>query len=208
MDKRYYALRLNEPAAPAFCSFDRMYIGTLEEISMVMERLRMIPQYVDITNAWDAFLAGNKEATHNVAFSDIRLLQPVQLISSAKLTLSEKFWDHINVWGFPYRMKFSSAEVAEIVVKVERSYYRCIRAWLMDLCYKSFNNTWCPLTDGFWGNEFILDVSTDTAGHSILNNLLYEVEDSDEVLQNFDDLILDPDKLNFTPICEEIFADG
>lgn len=78
----------------------------------------------------------------------------------------------------------------------------------MDLCYKSFNNTWCPLTDGFWGNEFILDVSTDTAGHSILNNLLYEVEDSDEVLQNFDDLILDPDKLNFTPICEEIFADG
>lgn len=83
-----------------------------------------------------------------------------------------------------------------------------LRAWLGDLCYESFGRKWVPLTGGFWGNDFVLDVIKRPGKHFTFNNLLYIEEDSSDDLAEFEDKLLNPEALIFDKICDEIFADG
>ena len=39
MSEKYYILRLDDPAKPGFCTFDKMYVGTEETILQVASNL-------------------------------------------------------------------------------------------------------------------------------------------------------------------------
>ena len=208
MAEQYFNLNFYDPAVPAFCSFDKMYVGTIDEIRVVMNRLAKTKDYVGTVKAWKAYCTGDHNAIHNVAYRDIPLLTPVEYVSSSQLTIPGRTWEHINTWGWPYVMKISEGRISQVIVKHEGQYVRMLRAWLGDLCYESFGRKWVPLTGGFWGNDFVLDVIKRPGKHFTFNNLLYIEEDSSDDLAEFEDKLLNPEALIFDKICDEIFADG
>ena len=208
MANTYYAFFLDEPATPAFCSFDKMYIGTAEDLLTAINRLQADGLYPNSVKAVREYLNGNRKAVHSVAYQERPALEPVQFITESKLILSEKKWEHLNAWKCPYNMKIGGAFVSQIVIKHDNQYYRCVRAWMKDLLYQAPDDSWHKLDGGFWGNRSILDVSSLPDGHFQINNLLYVVEDDYNTIEEAIKNIKNPESLVFDRICDEIFGDG
>ena len=195
MTDQYYMLRLDDPAVPAFCSFAKMYVDTLDDIQFVMHRLALTKKYPDTVMAWDSYCSGNTNATHNVAYHEEPLLTPVEFVSSSLLSLPERIWNHFNAWECPYKMKISGGVVRQIVVKYKDKYIRMIRAWLDNLCFESLDNEWSPLTDGFWGHGSLLYVIQDSEEQFTLHNLLFVVEDSADTYAELEAKLTNPEEV-------------
>lgn len=208
MTKRYYAFFLDEPASPAFCSLDKMYVGTAEELLTATNRLEADGRYLDSVKAVREYLNGNRKAVHSIAYQERPALEPVKLVSESKLLVPEKEWEHLNAWRCPYEMKISGAVISQIIVKHENKYYRCVRAWMKDLSYQAADDSWDRLDGDFWGNRSILDVSILPDGHFQINNLLYVVEDIHKTIEEATMNIQNPECLVFNKICDEVFGDG
>ena len=50
MTTRYYAFFLDEPASPAFSSFDKMYVGTAEDLLTAINRLQADGLYLNLVD--------------------------------------------------------------------------------------------------------------------------------------------------------------
>ena len=209
MAENYYIFRLDDPAKPGFCSFDKMYVGTKTTLNIVTNNLEKEQDYPETVEVLRSYFNGNYKATNNIAYSEMKILTPIKIVSEHETVFGKKCWTHINIWGFPYEMKCDSGLIHQIIFKHDKKYYRCIRAWLKNLCYESVSGDWHRLTDGFWGNAAVLDVTfTPDSTDFTFNNLLYVVEEIyDDLLAASDD-ITNIDKITMKGICEEIFADG
>lgn len=105
-------------------------------------------------------------------------------------------------------MRFDRAEVKQLLIKHERKFHRLLRSKITNLCYGAVDGKWSPANGGFWGHGCLLDVQEESDGSFSLNSLLYMKQDQFERASDADDLMLDPDKVFFDRICDEIFADG
>ena len=208
MNEPIYCLRLDDPATPAFCSLGKLYFGNEHDLLMAVNGMEKAEEYPDTVKGVRSFFRGIRSATHVVAYSTIPVLLPVERVCSSTLSIAAYSWEHTNAWGYSYQMRFRKADVVQLLVKLEQKYYRCIRAWISDLYYADPNDEWRPLDGGFWGHKGLLDISRPSDGSFVLNNLLYVVEDVFDNLADADDYILDPKRLEFGRICDEIFADG
>lgn len=208
--EKYYVLHLDDPAAPSFCSFDKIYIGTEKTIKTVADNLEKNEHYLETVSAIRSYFNGNHSAAHNAAYRNLNVLIPVKIEAERKSAFNNKEWIHTNIWGFPYEMKCDSAIIHQIVFKYNGEIYRCIRAWLKNLCYEGYSGKWKILDGGFWGNSSILDVSN-VSGQAdfTFNNLLYVEEEryESDISSAINDIQLD-EKIELSRICDEIFADG
>lgn len=210
MADKYYVLNLDDPATPGFCSFNKLYVGTEETISMVMNNLEKAGHYPETVNAIKSYFKGDHSAEHRIAYRTQKVLVPIKIEAEHKTSFENKKWTHINIWGFPYEMKCDAALIHQIVFNYDGNTYRCVRAWLKNLCYESFGGNWNPLSGGFWGNDSILYVaSMPNSTDFTFNNLLFVEEEHYEnnVHSAVNDMLLD-EKIEFKRICDEIFADG
>lgn len=209
MSEKYYILRLDDPATPGFCTFDKMYVGTEETILQVASNLEKNDSYPETAAAIRSYLKGNHSAEHRIAYRNQKVLIPIKIEAEHKTSFENYKWTHINIWGFPHIMKCDSALLHQIIFKYEGKIHRCIRAWLKNLRYESYGGNWSPLRSGFWGNESILDVATmPNTDDFTFNNLLYvEEEHYEDFSTAFNDMLVD-EKIELQRICDEIFADG
>lgn len=208
--EKFYMLHLDDTAAPGFCSFDKIYIGTEKTIKAVADNLEKNKHYLETVSAIRSYFNGNHSAAHNVAYRNLKVLIPVKIEAERKSAFNNKEWTHTNIWGFPYEMKCDSAIIHQIVFKYNGEIYRCIRAWLKNLCYKDYSGNRKMLDGGFWGNSSILNVSN-VSGQAdfTFNNLLYVEEEryESDISSAINDMQLD-EKIELGRICDEIFADG
>ena len=208
MSEKYYILRLWDFGTPAYCSYDKMYIGTEAEIRTAIKAMKKEDKGLETVGAVERYLSGDKTSTHNIAYHNIPALEPCSLVASSSLSLGEYSWEHTNVWGFPYMMKCDSADIRQIIVKYKAKYYRCVRAWFNNLCYESVSGRW-PLMGNFYlGPAYLFDVIKKPGEPRIMNNLLYVVEEEYDDLHKAEDKILSEEHLNFKGFCDDIFADG
>lgn len=206
---QYYAFYLDEPACPAFCSFSRLYIGTIDEVKQVIENLRKEGIYEDTVKAFDDFLNGNEKTEHCIAYQRIPVLTPVEVIAKGEvITLEAKEWDHLNAWECPYRMKFDGATVAQMVVKTDGEYHRVMKATIRNLHYENTVGQWSSLTDAFWGNRCVIKVNKKNKTEYSMTNILYEVESSSEDEAEEIAKMNDPEEIIFEHILDEVFGDG
>ncbi len=207
-EMQLYAISLNDHAAPSFCSFEKLYIGSLDEISLFIDRLEKTGHYLDTVAAFRGFMKGDKEAEHPVAYHMTKLLIPVNLVCADERTLEARKWDHINTWGFPYHMRFDEARISQIIVDKQGTLIRLIRGWFKNLSYEDGAGGWIRPDDGFWGHPGMIDVQYNPDGSITLNNLLYVAEDSasDDKATFVAEFSKKPIVLD--SICEEIFGDG
>ena len=209
MNEKYYILNLWDYGTPAFVSFDKMYVGTEAEIRTAIEAMKKSPKGSEETvAAAERYLAGDKTATHNIAYNEIPVLEPCTRIASSTLSLGAYSWEHTNVWGFPYMMKCDSAEVKQIIVKYKRKYYRCVRAWFKNLCYESVSGKWTLMGDFYLGPSYLFDVKDEPGEGRTMNNLLYVAEEVYAKLEDAEDKLLSEEHLVFKGFCDDIFADG
>lgn len=207
MPKLHYVFYLDDPATPSFCSFDKLYVGTQGTIAKGIERMRAENHYPHTVEAYDQFLAGDKEVTHYVAYAPCRLLTPVRVLHATTLELGPHSWEHLNTWECIYKMRFKHATVRQILIRHKNKYHRCIRAEITDLCYDATID-WQPLTSGFWGHDYLLEVQQLPDGHFVFSNTLYVEEDQFATKEEAIALMSDPSKVVFDNICDEIFGDG
>lgn len=162
----HYVLKLWEPAAPAFCSFDILYVGSKQDILQAALNMEHDDPNDKTAKAIREYFAGNHEATHNIAYQEIPVLKPVRILASSRMTLPETTWEHLNVWDCPYKMKFDSAEVDQIIIRYEGQYHRCVKAKITGLCYNGIGGEWMPV-DMIFGNACVLDAVPHSSGEMI-----------------------------------------
>lgn len=206
MPEQYYLLRLWDPSVPPFVSADRMYIGSESEIQRAMEAMEANSVCEDTVEAYKRYVAGDKAATHNMAYRDVPVLERVTLIRSSIITIGEQKWEHINAWNYPYSLKFDSAEITRIIVKYKRKYLRCYRVTFNNLYCENTSGGWEKLNSFFLGNSYLLDIQNNKDGSFTENNILFEVESEHDTLVEADD-IERSDNINFKFFCDEIFGD-
>lgn len=204
--EQYYALQLWDASVPGFCSLDKMYIGTEDDIKAVAKMMAAKERYPDTVKAISDYFEGKTEATHSIAFQEIPILKPVLLKAQRSFTMGKKEWEHLNTWQWPYNMRFDGAELSQIIIKYEKQYYRCLRAKIKNLQYESVNGRYDRLDSHFWGNGFVFEIKHDGVDFTI-ENLLYVGEIA---YAKFKDAKADfeSDNIKFEGICDEIFGDG
>ena len=206
--KLHYVLQLWEPAAPAFCSFSKVYVGTKPELLKVAERLEQEQNMPETSAAIREYYAGNHKATHNVAYQEIPVLTPVRVLGESKLGLPEREWEHMNAWEWPYKMRFASAQVSQIVIRFGGNYHRCLKATTTDLCYEGFQGEWKPIGSILFGNACVLHSEELPDGHFEFGNDLYVQEESSKTKEPLVRKLMDPEEVVFDRLCDEIFGDG
>lgn len=208
MNDEYYALYLDDPAVPAFCSFSKLYIGQKEDLLKVADNFERNESYLETAKGIRDYFAGNTDAKHNIAYQTIPVLTPVRFIKASETVLKDIEWDHINTWNFVYRMKADTVTVSQILVSHDFRFYRCVRAELKGLCMKGFRSDWMSVGDFFFGHSSIFKITELPDDKRILESLLYVQEDESDVVWGLEQKIDDPSAVILDKICDEIFGDG
>lgn len=208
MTEKYYVLNLWDYGTPAFVSFDKMYIGTEADIRVAMRSMKKKNADSETVKALERYFDGDKNATHNIAYNEIPILEPCTYIASSTITLGEYSWEHTNVWGYPYYMKCDSAEVKQILVRYKKKYYRCVRAWFQNLRYGVSTEKYSLLGDFYLGPSELFDVTDKPDKGRTMSNRLYVVEEVYKKLDDAEDKLLAEEHLEFKGFCDDIFADG
>ena len=209
MTEPYYAFYMDDPASPSFCSCSKIYIGTKVDMLRVAENLRTCGIYYEDTVAGiHAYFDGKTDVTHNIAYQDIPVLEPVEVLETSEMQIGAKEWVHLNAWDCPYKMRFTAAHISQVLLQKDGSFLRCIRASISNLQYWAFNNEWRLAGEFVFGNGAILDTCNKPDGSTTVRTILYVTEDQADSLEEQRRKMNDPDALVFDEICDEIFGDG
>ncbi len=206
--EQYYAIYFDDPGTPAFVSFDKLYVGTLEEIGAVIDVLRTKEHYQDTVEAFDKYLQGNTTGTHVVSYRKVPILTPVTLKAESEMNLCEKRWEHLNAWNCPYNMYFEKADIKQIVVEHNGEYYRLIKASMLNFAYDNTIGQMERIYEGYWGNGFVIKAEEHENGDVLFSTLLYENESHSMLLDEEIAKLNDESQLVFDGICDEVFGDG
>ena len=203
--EQHYVLKLWEPAAPAFCSFAKPYVGSKHDLLKVAANIKNADPQSETAKAIQEYFGGNHGATHKIAYEEFPIMTPVRVWASSKITLPSRAWEHLNVWDCPYKMKFESAEVSQIIVRCDGKYHRCIRAKFTDLCYEGIKGEWRLVSSVLFGNASVIETNLDVGP---FENLLYVQEDVSDTKELLEVALDSPDRIIFDRICDEVFGDG
>ncbi|MBR1810037.1 MAG: hypothetical protein IJ766_00095 [Clostridia bacterium] len=205
---KHYLLFLDDPALPGFVSGSKMYIGTEDDLLLFAQRLNENNAYPETASKIQSYFTGDRNAVHRIAYQVLPILVPLTILDHSHIIQNAYEWNHINTWGFPYRMGFSKAVFSQIAFLYDKKYYRCVRAIISDLYYLSEDGKRNDLKDGFWGNRWNFDVRSMQQGGFEIRNLLYVVEDVHTSQTAATDLLHSTDHINLKEFCDDIFADG
>ena len=207
MAQTYYCLYLDDYAKPGFCSAGKTYYGTMNDIEKFMNALMLNKRKESmktVTDAFKEYCDGNTSVTHNVAYNESMLIEPIKLIKEEMFEIDNPEWEHINIWGFPYMMKASKATVTQLLLKKGKKYIRCIKPAFTEFYYTGHPECgYLKLTDNFWGFPEVIEMKNEV--HS---GRLYQIE---KIYENKTDAMKDMgdvSKLDYTEFCNDIFGDG
>ncbi|MBE6655996.1 MAG: hypothetical protein E7609_03870 [Ruminococcaceae bacterium] len=208
--KDFYGVRLNNYFSPSICSNQKMYFGTLDNIRAFTESLGKGEHSYTIRNAFERYLSGEAEATHEVAYIQQKLIENIELIAEGEVKLGQSAWEFLNVWYHPQYMEMDSAVVKMALIKYEERYLRAIKASVRGLrtCVdiNRLKEEWIELSEGFWGHPGVLSSTKDGETYIVYSNLYMKEKEyatKEEALAKFytDELCLDC-------FCEDVFGNG
>lgn len=208
---RLYCLRLDDYSGPSFTSWGKPYYGTLADIQGLVDALSddgkehglTITEMID---AFRAYLTGDHEVAHHVAYQEVPLLTPVEALGAKRLSQKHFSWEHTNTWGCIYPMRCDCVTIDLYWISGPEGFSRVVRAGFDNLAYMGSSDSWHPLRDGFWG--FPEMIKTDGNTCSIRLAVL------DKRFENLDAALEDMaaahtvSDVNFKRICDDIFGNG
>lgn len=210
MKEIYYRLELDDYAKPGFVSFSKYYFGTLNEIRMWLSAIEAeedrSKNFQSLFEAYEAFLGGQTDVTHFVAYNNVPFLRRATVLYQEELELHDYQWEHTNIWGFPYYMRCKSVNTTHLWLRCDRKYYRYVYARFLNLEYAVKSGFWHELDGGYWGFPEVL-----TVRDGITRNRLAERESCFDSLtkltSDWEAFKANP-MPDFTEFCNDIFGDG
>lgn len=210
MEEKWFRLLLDDYSVPAITTADKEYYGTLDDIKGLIESLKNDEKgsvgHKGTIEAFEKYLAGEKGATHNVAYQDVPISTSIKVIYNAEQKLSEMEWEHLNAWHWVYDMRLTSAKVQHYWIKDKKHYRRIIKAQIVGLCYKDTVGNWTDPKEMFWGFLGML-----THDGDVLYNRLACIEKNfdslDDLQDDYENYLKNPD-VDFERFCDDIFGDG
>lgn len=206
MREKYYALTLEDYSVPAFVSCTRQYFGTLKEITDFINSLRNEAYHKELVEAFDKYCAGDKKVKYRVAYNYSQLIEPVTLIATYEHEIGEMDYDHINIWGCPYYMRFKNAQLKHYWFKCGKIHFRAVKAKIEDLQYQSCSGNWFYQEEAYWGfpNMMVFKPPYTFTRLAVIEKCLPTIEALKEDDENFD-----PEKdVDLTGYFNEIFGNG
>jgi len=206
-DESYYAISVWDYFMPSCCSGSKFYFGTLSQIGDFIERLKSEgDNFQDTLAAFDAYLKGDTQVCHNVAYNNQLLLRPAKRLAYREGTIEKQDWTFWNVWHWPCEMWLERAQLKHAIFQMEGTFYRCISASMQGLAYEDMfaKGEYREVAHlGFGGHPGFLRIEND--GKTI-SSALYTVErcykNRKKALKHF------AGKFNLDCMCEEIFGSG
>lgn len=205
----YYELSLDDYSSPSFCSSAKPFHGRLSDIQSLIDALASDNQkgiHDELIAAFAAFQKGDHNVSLRVAYQTQPLLVQEDLIAYEDFSFENLSWEHINIWGSPRQLKASSVDVSQIVVRQGKWYIRCIRPVFKSLMYRNPSapvSEWRPVGNRFWGYPHLLEVRGEyTYSRLFIQQAVYE--DEQDAIHD----LKDESKIDFSPVCDEIFGDG
>lgn len=206
----YYRLELDDYALPGFVSSGKYYFGTIDDIRGFISALSADPQtkepYKKLTDAFRAYMDGQADVTHWVAYREVPLIVPATVLYRTETSLTDHQWEHLNIWGWPYVMRCDKADAEHLWISCEEEWTRCVKVTFQKLQYEQLNGSWEDIGRMLWGFPHILEWS-----NQLCRNRLAVHEESFETKEEAerDWITFQPSPCpNFTGFCNEIFGDG
>lgn len=203
MKEKYFCIFLDDYAMPGFCSADKEYFGTIEDLQAFKENL---DDTSNLKQHLEAFINGDLSVTHIVAYNEHVLGKKATCYGKKECIVSQShIWIHKNIWGCDYKMCFSKCESEHIWIKIGKKYCRCIKPVFYDLgYYNDFTDKYDELNH-FWGQPDYFYMK-----NNMLKALLYveevKFDTKEEMLQDFENFTAD--KSCYNEVINEIFGDG
>lgn len=210
-NSQFYCLSLDDFSAPSFCSFDKYYFGNISMVASLIYSLetdeRFTENFSQLISAFKEYCNGNTKITHNVAYREIPLLEPVYIYEKIKIKDNLNKIEHLNTWDCTYYMRWKEVESEHIWLRYENCYIRCIKATFTNLEYASSD-----IEDRYRKIEFsagfpkMINFYNET-----VSNKLYVAE---KYFENEDEMLCDIKKFKkspnpiYTEIFNDIFGDG
>lgn len=214
-EKQFYCLTLDDYAVPSFCSFEAWYFGTLPLITSLIEELKADEKYsknhAHLIEAFREYCNGNTKVTHNVAYQEMPLIEPVSVYTEIENTAGRNKVEHLNVWDCTYYMRWKKSESNHIWLRYKNCYLRCIKTQFYNLEFAviDIEENYEPI-DCYMGFPR-QTVFGEAADEYTVENRLYvseKVFDSeDELLQDIENFRNTPDPI-YTEIFNGIFGNG
>ena len=203
-----YRINLEDCSAASFTSLSKPYYGSLDEIRELLSTIRDDPQMqgccTEVLNAFfNLYEKGRRGVMHLVAYKEVPLLERVQIFGKREFTLSDYSWEHINTWGYPYKMRCKSAVVSQFWVSRKGEFSRCFKVLFDGLEYESFDG-WKTVGHMLWGYPHMLEYEAPL----IYNRLMIEDATFASLNAAMADLELPEPSFDFSGFCNDIFGDG
>ena len=159
--EQFHRITLDEYASPSFCSFTKEYVGTREMLNAFADALceshSASEQFREIADGIHQYKANEDIVTAHVAYNEIRLLSAVQALHATTTEESPFYFEHTNVWGFPYFVRAQQVRLQRLWYRIDDCYRRAIGASFFLPCYGSEQDDLTrPLGEAFWGHPGIL----------------------------------------------------
>lgn len=203
--EQYYALQLWDATKLGITPFEKTYIGTEKEILEIAKDMEKEKKYPDTVIAIKKYFAGDKTATHLIAFEKVPVLTPIIVKTERVLSLDRYEWVHKNDWALAENLKCDGVEASQIIVKYQGKYLRCIRARFKNLQYEFEEGVFFGI-ERMRDNNFVYNF-TATDDDTFLKSKLYAEE---IIYDKYKDAKADFESmdLRFFEMCNDVFGNG
>lgn len=205
---RYYLITLEHFGTPAYCSFDKQYAGTMEMLNSFIYTLeqRAEPDSYEqgIADAFHRYQEGYHDASTFIAQGERQLIHPATAYAIQGKLAEPFFYEHTNVWGFPYFIRADRMESELVYLRRGLKFMRYVKATLDKPLYGT-EQEHCdsPLNGNFWGHPGILCYDNSKLSNQVMFcDRFFETED--EMRKD----ILAPADIDFTEFFSDVFGDG
>lgn len=223
-----HTVRLMDYGTPSFISATASYIGNIDSIKRVINKLDKYNKD-RLNSALQDYLNGGNGNVSVMYEEESPFVTPIKVKKRLDSVIENFEFTFMNVWDYPYYMVADKLEQTIYYVKVGKKYYRYISCKFTNLGYKNDNLLESFRKDnnlseeqknemikrvgevtlihkrsiGFWGHPGIIEC----VGNVTKNNLYFWDEKFDSYQEVLADLI-NPKDINYQNFFFDIFGDG
>lgn len=202
-EQRFYGLKMDDYFLPATCSGTNDYFDSLENIGEYMDTLKRGDHYPETVKAFESFKEGNTQATHYMAFNEIRLLETAELAEIKHIELPEVCVTYINTYGMDREVCIDHVKADRAVFRSGDKFHVCIKSVLFSPKYKWLRREYLELCE-IDGLPEYFDLCYDKGNH-IFRSRLFKSEKCFDTFGEAKQFYESDIDLN--PILREIFGD-
>lgn len=205
--KTYYEFCLDDYAAPSCTSGYKLYYGTKDDLTLLLNNLEKVRQISEI-DVFKEFLNGNDNVENIAGFSKVRFANSVSVLAEKEISAKETFYDYTNPYDCHYLLRFDEMRCQRILIKSEKGYAVAHKTILTNPKYKDdlYPDGWATI-GMLWGFPAMIKMEGDV-NHYTAENLLYIMErtfkNEKEAREYFDST----KEIDFQMFFEDVFGDG